>query len=197
MLDIQIFHISKPIYDGKDRVGEEPHLLIGTYTALTKEEMLALDKAATTPSPQATSVFGTILCSLGKRFYAAQLTIALEQASHPTAKKHLTAQLRKLFPNELKKLSQLRDEKSVLKSLITKQFSPEEQVKMMMVLKNKYDKKKANNEISSVENEIFARGIAECVQTIKDLPQEEKSPIINHLCISGTHRRYKPDYSRS
>ncbi len=197
MLDIQIFHVDRPIYDNGKKIGVDPHLSIGDYTALTEDEIATLDQRAPTPSSEVLSAFDQSIYSLGKRFYAANLLIELSSTTHPKARSYLMSQLRRLFPDEAKSLTQIQNEKKLLKSSISEQFTPEEQVKMLMLLKDAHDTKKRNNEVSPDDDEIFSRGVAECVQTLRDLPAKKKSPLIQQLCISQTHRHYKAGSSRS
>ncbi len=197
MLDIEIFSIDKPIYENGKKIGRIPHLSIGSYTALTEREQTLLEQKASTPSQEMLSTFNQSIHSIGKRFYAANLLIELAGTRHSKAQNYLLTLLHQLFPNETKTLMQIQTEKNLLKSSISEQFTPEEQVKMMMILKETHDQNKRNNKVSPEEDEIFARGIAECVQTLKDLPEHKKSHLIQRLCISGTHRHYEATYSRS
>ena len=108
MLDIQIFHTDRPIYDNGKKVGLEPHLSLGTYTTLTSEENNILNQMAKEPDSITLATFYQILHSVGKRFYIANLMIELSKATHPKAKEHLRALLHQLSPYEQQKLTQVQ-----------------------------------------------------------------------------------------
>ena len=196
MLDIEIFHIDENIYEGNNKIGTVPHLSLGSYTPLTPEEKNALQKATTSLSDSDISFFAPILEEIGKKFYTINLRVELVKAKHPTVKQLIRNQLQKLSSTDNKTLTQLHQEKKGLKALITSRFKPEEQVMIMMKLKEHHEQQKKNHTVSPLQDELFARGIAECVQAIRDLPKDQKSPLITNLCFSSTHRHYPVTYSR-
>lgn len=197
MLDIQIFNVRTPVYENKTQVGSIPHISLGTYTALTPEERTALEGCTPHLTDNSVSAFNKAIHNIGKKFYAIHLLHELVKVNHPLVKEQLKNQIQNICQQKPQNLPQLQQEQKLLQSYIAKTFTPEEQVMMMIRLKNNHDQKKKANEITPEEDEIFARGIAECVQAIKDMPKERKSPLIRNLCINSTHRHYTKNHSRT
>lgn len=198
MLDISIFHVDTPIYEGSKKVGAIPCLSLGDYTHLTEEDQRQLDSTTSNLSQESLSIFEKMVRHVGKRFFVASLLLARQETNNSTAKKELNDKIQLLCPGQNPSLTNIQKEKNQIKSIIKNTFSPEQQIKMMIQLKAEYDEQKQNQSTSSQENEILARGIAECVQSLRDIPRDEKSPLIRRLCISGTHRgQILNNYSRS
>lgn len=197
MLDIQIFNVRTPVYDNKNKIGSISHISLGTYTALTPEERTALEGCTPHLTDNSLCTFHNAVHNIGEKFCAIHLLHELEKADHPILKEQIKNQFQKICPKQPQNLPQLQKEQKLLQSYIAQTFTPEEQVMMMIRLKNNHDQKKKANEITPEEDEIFARGIAECVQAIKDMPKERKSPLIRNLCINSTHRHYTKNHSRT
>ena len=199
MLDIAIFYTDIPVYDNdKKRVGAIPRISLGDYTPLTDTEQQTLKSANANLSKESLSLFGTLLHQIGKRFFAAQLLLAYKEATNPRAKREIYDRLLFLYPSTVPSFENIQQEKQQFKSILNRHFTPEQQIQMMIVLKAKHDQIKNARGNASLDDEIFDRGIAECVQALRNIPQNKKSPLVRRLCIRGTHRgQLVNDYSRS
>jgi len=197
MLDIQIFSVDKPLYHDGKKVGTMPHISLGTYTQPTQADKEIINSFYNELSPAHRSIFNIMIRSLGQSFFASSLVNAIEESHNPFARQQMLHFLREVHPTPFQSQETLLAQQQQILNTMHKGFRPTHMVAMMMDMKSMHDEAVRAGEVNAIQDEIFARGIAKCVQSIQDLPEKEKTPQIQRLCKRGTHRWREFNYSRS
>ena len=197
MLDIEIYSVDKPIYDQGKKIGAIPHLSLGSYTKLTKSDQEIINNFYEELSPAHRSIFSMMIHTLGQTFFATSLARAIDKNHNPVARQKMLNLLREVYPESFTTSEALINKQDQILKTLHENFRPTHMVAMMMDMKSMHDTSLKAGKINPVQDEIFARGIAKCVQSIQDLPEKEKTPQIQRFCKRGTHRWKEFPYSRS
>lgn len=195
MLDIEIFSVDKPIYYNKKQIGTMPHISLGTYTAPTQADQKVINSFYEELTPAHRSIFDMMIRTLGQAFFASSLVHAIEESHHPLARQQMLHVLRDVHPMPFTSHESLLAQQQHILNTLHKSFRPTHMVAMMMDMKSMHDEAVKAGEVDVLQDEIFARGIAKCVQSIRDLPEKEKTPQIQRFCKRSTHRWKNLDYS--
>ena len=188
MLDIEIFDTGRPIYHEGKKVGSMPHLSLGTYAPLGKADKEVIRNFYEELAPSHRAIFSMMLNTLGHLFFVSSLVHAIDTSCNPFARQKMLKVLRSVYPRSFQnRESLLNTQNQILRSLHTT-FRPTHMVAMMIEMKYMHDKAVKEGKVSDMQDEFFARGIAKCVQSIRDLPEKEKTIQIRRFCRRGTHR---------
>ena len=188
MLDIEIFYTDTPIYDKNKKVGSIPHLSLGTYAPLVKADKQVIHNFYEELSPAHRAIFSMMIHTLGQLFFASSLVHEIEANHNPFARQQMLNVLRAVYPRPFtNRESLLNKQDQVLHSLHTT-FRPTHMVAMMIEMKHMHDTDVKEGKVLDIQDELFARGIAKCVQSIRDLPEKDKTVQIRRFCRRGTHR---------
>ena len=195
MLDIEIFSVDKPIYYKEKQIGTMPHISLGTYTRPNKEDQKVINSFYEELSPSHRAIFSIMIHALGQTFFARSLAQAIDASHHPLARQKMLNLLKNVYPESFVSTDTLATKQNQILKTLHENFRPTHMVAMMIEMKNMHDMSLKTGKIDSVNDEIFARGIAKCVQSIRDLPEKEKTPQIQRFCKRSTHRWKKINYS--
>ena len=174
-----------------------PHIFLGNYTELTKADKEVINSFYYELTPAHRSIFSMMIHTLGQTFFARNLAHAIDRSHHPLARQQMLHVLHDVYPMPFHSQKTLLAQQQQILDTLHKNFRPSHMVAMMMGMKSMHDEAVKAGKVNAIQNEIFARGIARCVQSIQDLPEKEKTPQIQRLCKRGTHRWKEFNYSRS
>ncbi|MBQ4471624.1 MAG: hypothetical protein II942_00035 [Alphaproteobacteria bacterium] len=196
MLDIEIFSVEEPIYLKGKKIGKVPHISLGSYTKPTPDDQKVINSFYDELSPAHRSIFSMMIHTLGQTFFADSLARAIDDNHHPLARQKMLNLLRRVYPENFVSSDSLKAKQNQILHTLHENFRPTHMVAMMMDMKGMHDESLKAGKIDPIHDEIFARGIARCVQSIQDLPEKEKTPQIQRLCKRGTHRWKNFKYER-
>ena len=188
MLDIEIFAAEKPIYAGGKEIGTIPHISLGTYTRPNTNDQRIINKFYEELAPAHRAIFNMLIHQLGELFFASSLVYAIDNSHHPIARQKMLNLLHSIYPHDFVNREELLGKQDQILKSLHNTFRPTHMVAMMIEMKNHHDVSQHEGKITDIQDEIFARGIAKCVQSIQDLPEKEKTPQIQRFCKRGTHR---------
>ena len=197
MLDIEIFSVDKPIYQNGKKIGEIPHLVLGQYAPLESSDKQAINLAYTELSASHHTNFEKAIHKLGQLFFASTLIYQIQHTLHPLARQQMFNLLKQVHPETIQSREILLQQQQALLTSLHQKFQPIQMIAMMKNLTEKESQKRQNHETTPIQDEIFARGISKCTQSIRDLPTNDKTPLIQKLCKRSTHRGQPCTYSRS
>ena len=195
MLDIEIFSVETPIYASGKKIGAIPHLSLGSYTQPTQNDQKIIDRFDKELTPEKKDAFASKITRLGQTYFASSLAQAIEESHHPIVRQKMLNILKNVYTDPFDTPESLLAQQQQILQTLHGQFRPTHMVAMMIQMKKAHDQQVAENKVSPIQDEIFARGIAKCVQSIQDLPEKEKTPQIKRFCKRSTHRWKNLDYS--
>ena len=197
MLDIEIFLKDEPLYYEGKKVGTAPCLSIGNYTPLTDQDKKIVRSFYEELSPAHRAIFSIMIHSLGQAFFASHIIHTIDQTSNPFAQQKLFNLLKIVDGRTIKSEEELKNKQKQILNIMFKNFKPTHMVAMMIELKDMHDRSKKDNKVTPIQDEIFARGIAKCVQSIRDIPEKQKALQIQRFCTRPTHRWQRIAYSHT
>ena len=188
MLDIEIFSVERPIYADGKQIGAIPHLSLGNYTEPTPNDLAVIDSFRQELTPDQVTSFRDTIQKLGKTYFASTLVYSMEHNHHPIVRQKLLNILESVYAGPTPTFDSLQEQQAQMLTSLHRQFRPTHMVAMMIDMKNAHDQQVATEQVTPLQDEIFTRGIAKCVQSIQDLPEKQKSPQIQRFCKRSTHR---------
>ena len=172
MLDIEIFSVDEPIYLKGKKIGTMPHISLGTYTRPTQDDQKVINSFYDELSPAHRAIFSMMIHTLGQIFYADSLARAIDDSHHPLARQKMLNLLKNVYPEDFVSSDSLKAKQNQILQTLHENFRPTHMVAMMIDMKGMHDTSVKAGKIDPIHDEIFARGIAKCVQSIQDLPEK-------------------------